>query len=200
MELEQKTLVEYFREGIQRACERQGISLQESTEFYVVNLLSEFLDIEKLFGDENGELVDDALATIFGRALEATDSIERFRLMKIVGDRSLYLAGFFPDSLRRKIIDVDYYMNLGGVAYSSVSAIADRDRARPMSGVFTELSDKFEPLVELISEVSEEAGCTSNEDLLRLYERWLHTGSERLSGRLTELGILPVSSKKGPLH
>jgi hypothetical protein len=42
--------------------------------------------------------------------------------------------------------------------------------------------------------VSERSALTSNADLLRLYERWLRTGSRRDSQLLVERGIVPNAS------
>ena len=36
-----------------------------------------------------------------------------------IGDVSLFTSGFFADSLRGKLVDVDYYVNIGGAAYNA---------------------------------------------------------------------------------
>jgi hypothetical protein len=63
--------------------------------------------------------------------------------------------------------------------------------------VFEELAAKFPALVDVLTEVSERAGLTSNADLLRLYEKWLKTGSRRSAELLASRGILPVASTAG---
>jgi len=40
--------------------------------------------------------------------------------MRTVADRSLYLTGFFADSFHRKIVDIDYYVDIGSAAYSNL--------------------------------------------------------------------------------
>ena len=62
------------------------------------------------------------------------------------------------------------------------------------STVFAELGDKFVGFVDVLSEVSERTGCSSNADLLRLYEKWLKTGSRRSGQLLVERGVVPNSS------
>jgi hypothetical protein len=49
----------------------------------------------------------------------------------------------------------------------------------------------------VLSEVSERSSCASNVDLLRLYERWLKTGSRRCGQLLLERGVMPYRSEKG---
>jgi hypothetical protein len=98
----------------------------------------------------------------------------------------LFISGFFSDSLNRRLVDVDYYIQLGEHAYAS---LARRDG--PFGDVFDELSDKFVAFVDVLSEVSEHSAMTSNAELLRLYEKWLRTKSRRSGDLLVARGIVP---------
>ena len=49
------------------------------------------------------------------RALDGGGAEQRASL-KQIGDVSLFISGFFSDSLRRKLVDVDYYVSIGGGA------------------------------------------------------------------------------------
>jgi hypothetical protein len=60
--------------------------------------------------------------------------------------------------------------------------------------VFDELSGKFAAFVDVLNEVSEQSALTSNSDLLRLYERWLRTGSRRSGDVLAARGIVPTAA------
>jgi hypothetical protein len=62
--------------------------------------------------------------------------------------------------------------------------------------VFAELADNFVRFVDVLSEVSERASLGSNVDLLRLYERWLKTGSRRSGQLLAERGVVPTLTAK----
>ena len=187
-----KNLMEFFRERIARVRRQRNIQLMEMTEFYLVNLLSEAIETKKIFLTRGTQKMDEPLALICGRALASPSENERFALLKQVGDRSLYVSGFFGESLARRAIDIDYFISMGEVAYNFVSAMADeRQPNRGLHEVFEELSKKFACLVDLISEISEATGITSDQDLLRLYERWLATKSQRLLTRLQEKGLIP---------
>ena len=107
--------------------------------------------------------------------------------MKHIGDASLFISGFFSDSLRRKIVDVDYYVQIGAVAYTALS----RREADTFSPVFAELARKFVHFVDVLSEVSERSACNSNADVLRIYERWLKTGSPSSGRLLVKRGVVP---------
>jgi hypothetical protein len=102
------------------------------------------------------------------------------------------MSGFFSDALRRTLVDVDYYISLGGYAYGSLSELDD-----PLSDAFGELAEEFPAFVDVVGEVSERCRLTSNTDLLRLYERWAQTGSRRLGDLLIERGLLPNASARG---
>ena len=102
------------------------------------------------------------------------------------------MSGFFADSFQRKLVDVDYYVSIGGTAYTLLS----RFETDTFSSVFAELGDNFVGFVDVLSEVSERASCSSNADLLRLYERWLITGSPRCGQLLVTRGVMPNASAK----
>ena len=177
-----ESVTEYFKDLVDGALARQRIRAGELTAYYVVNLLAGFLQ-------RPAEEDDEALAIRFVRALEGSGVRQRASLREI-GDASLFVSGFFSDSLRRKLVDVDYYASIGGSAYTALSRL-DADALSP---VFGELADNFVRFVDVLSEVSERTACTSNADLLRLYEKWLKTGSRRSGQLLAERGVVPNAS------
>jgi hypothetical protein len=175
--------VEYFKELVDDALAHQGVAAAELTTFYVVQLLAGFLQHQ---ADNDAER---PLALRLAEALESGAVRQRFSL-KQIGDASLFISGFFSDSLRRKLVDVDYYVHIGGVAYNRLS----RHEGETFSPVFAELAGKFIHFVDVLAEVSERSSCSSNADLLRLYERWLRTGSRRSGQLLLERGVVPNAS------
>jgi hypothetical protein len=78
---------------------------------------------------------------------------------------------------------------MGEYAYGSLSRAEDAFRE-----VFVELSRKFVGFSDVLADISERTAMTSNHDVLRMYEKWLRTGSARESQRLIERGIVPNSS------
>ena len=57
--------------------------------------------------------------------------------------------------------------------------------------MFSELAEKFSALVEVLNEIGEGSNLQSNSDLLRIYEIWLKTGSDRAYDKLQRLGLNP---------
>ena len=113
--------------------------------------------------------------------------------MKKLGDTALYVSGFFGDSFKRKIIDIDYYVEIGGCAYGS---LAVSDPSHVYSPTFGELSSRFMEYVDVLTYISQKSFVQNNEDLLRLYGRYLMTGSKLAEEQLEENGMLHASLKK----
>jgi hypothetical protein len=180
-----ESAVEYFKELVDGAVAHQGLAIQELTAFYVVQLLTSFL--QRPAPGDNAE--ETPLALRLAQALESGGPRQRAGLRQ-VGDVALFVSGFFSDSLNRKLVDVDYYVSIGGCAYNALS----RMETDTFSPVFAELGTKFVGFVDVLSEVSERTSCTSNVDLLRLYEKWLKTGSRRSGQLLVERGVVPNAS------
>jgi len=178
-----QTPVEYFKELVETSMARQHLRAADLTEYYVVNLLCEYVRPDRL--RDRG---DDAepLAFRMARALESGGSEQRTRL-RGVGDFSLFMSGFFSDSFRTRSVDVDYYKSMGEYAYTSLSRSEDEAFAE----VFGELARKFVGFMDVLADISERTTLQSTTEMLRLYEKWLRTGSPRDGQRLVERGVLP---------
>jgi hypothetical protein len=184
--LPEQTAAEYFKELVASALARQHVQAADLTEYYLVNLLCQYMRVDAASGvRDDGE----PLAVRLTRALQSGGSEQRARLRSL-GDFSLFMSGFFSDSFRRRLVDVDYYVSMGEYAYGS---LARRDEDA-FSEVFTELANKFVGFTDVLADISERTAVASHTDVLRLYEKWLRTGSERDGQRLVERGILPNTS------
>jgi hypothetical protein len=183
--LREQTPTEYFKDLVGSALARQHLQAADLTEYYLVNLLCRFIRPDA----HPGVADDEPLAVRLARALQSGGSEQRARL-RALGDFSLFMSGCFPDSFRRRTIDVDYYVSMGEYAYGSLSR-RDEDA---FCEVFAELARKFVGFTDVLADVSERAGLSSPADELRLYEKWLRTGSDRDGQRLIQRGIVPNSS------
>lgn len=181
-----ETPAEYFKSLVEVALEHQHLRVGEHTSYYLVNLLCGYL---RPGGASPAALSGEPLALRLAKALETGGEEQRARLRGL-GDVSLFVSGFFSDSLRRQVVDVDYYVSMGEYAYSALSRW-ERDA---FADTFAELAERFCSFVDVLGEVSEQSGLTSNHDLLRVYERWLRTGSRRSGQQLAERGIAPNAS------
>src|SRR3569833_2106776 len=115
----------FFLGRISEAIRFQGVDASTLTECYLVSLLSEFT---------TSPPDDEPLALKLAKAVQSPD--ERVRQLKDVGDTSLYVSGVFQDSVQRKQVDLDYYIQMGGTAYSE---LARYFRSNTHSAVFAEV-------------------------------------------------------------
>jgi hypothetical protein len=188
----EETPVEFFREQLAKAMEHQRVSTSAFTEYYLVNLLAGCVSGDNLPAPEPG-YDETPLALLYVRALH-TSRVERARLLRAMGDTALFVSGFFADSLERKLADLDYYRAMGGHAYARLS---QEERLPYGPSVFSELAGRFSEFADLLSEVSEASRLTTSHSVVRLYEKWLATGSRRAAMLLAERGISPAAGQGG---
>lgn len=183
--LREETPAEYFKELVDASLARQHLRASDLTSYYLVNLLCRFVRFDGPAAEDEGT----PLALRLARALDSAGMEQRERLRQL-GDCSLFVSGFFSDSLQRRAVDVDYYVSMGEYAYGSLSR-RDADR---MAEVFRELAAKFVGFMDVLSDISERTTVSSSTDVLRLYEKWLRTGSTRTGQQLIDKGIVPNES------
>ena len=184
----------YFRDVVTEAVSHQKLNASDETVYYLVNLLTTFTRSDQLYEQTPDGIMIRPLATMYADAVQAPSLEDRNQALKRLGDVALFIAGVFADSLNRKVVDVDYYIAMGGNAYGCLSdSVRGAFRWRGFSGVFSELADRFTDFVDVLDEVCEHAPMRSADDTVRLYELWQRTGSERVARRLQRLGVQPLA-------
>jgi hypothetical protein len=185
-------LVEFFRDAFAKALAHQHVSLDEHTSHYVVSLLALYSRTEVSHRDLRPGQRWVSLSGLLTQASAATSSAEREALLQRLGDVSLFVAGFFPHGFERRLVDMDYHIAMGGRAYGTLAAAQISGPRRTLCGVFGELARKFQGVVDAIGEIGDTARVWGPNDVLRLYELWLKTGSHRAQSLLGRLGVAPV--------
>jgi hypothetical protein len=180
-----QTPKELFRDLVQEAMEHQALDSSDLSSYYLVALLEDFVRPDRRFA-ALGMAGSEALAEIFCRAV-AEAGPRRHALLKLTGDTSLFLAGFFPESLDRAALGMDYYIRLGGCAYGTA---AGESPNATTAAVFDELAARFVQFVDVLGEVSEQCALLDDTNLLRLYQQWQETGSERAAALLRKAGVV----------
>jgi len=195
MKLSELTPLEHFHSLVMKAITDQGVTASEMAEYYLSSLLAGFIDCagQRLSREE-------PFAIRLLKAL-AADRDRKGALLKELGDSSLFLSGFFQESLRTRTVDIDYYIDVGAISYFRLADYFGRTSQREdLSQLYAELSEKFKEFVDVLTEVSERSRMSTPGDVLRLYERWLRTKSRHTEALLRELGIIPISVPIGPVH
>jgi hypothetical protein len=178
----------YFREVVSEAVRLVNIGPSEEAVSYLVALLCDFARP----GWSEERLLERPLTFRLRDAL-ATGGTERFGELRRLGDEVLYSVGFFTENLSRRGADPKYVMGLGATAYEHAAAML-RLGGRPVNGksVLDELAARFERFVRVLNEVADCQAAEQTQDpagLVRLYELWRRSGSERLAKKLQALGV-----------
>ncbi|MFZ9520942.1 MAG: hypothetical protein ACO3A4_10735 [Silvanigrellaceae bacterium] len=182
----------FFHEKVQEAQSRQGIMLSENVEFYIVNLLCDYVRVDE------GKLTDECLALMLKKALESPSG-EQIFLYKKLADTALYFSGFFQEYFNNKCFDISYYVMMGEGAYGQLSSLMRKRTASEaaMSEIYGEMASSFGTAVDIITDVSEStSGLESQRSTLSLYDAWLSTTSRKLAKDLNKRGINPVRVSK----
>ena len=152
------------------------------------------MSTDRLFPqNENGQMREEPLVLMVKEALEEPHPSLQGMLFRNIGDVSLYMGGFFQDRLVRKLVDVDYYISMGGTAYRNAAARIADEALKP---VYIELSEKFSKYLDVFLEVSHQTTPRKVTDLVQMYDLWLRTRSPRAARALHEAGILPADLGK----
>lgn len=189
------SLQEYFRQSIDDVIVGQGVDIDPHATHYVVNMMTLFSRSEHFYED-GGEIYGiRPLALMLADAADAPSPEHRNQTLKRIGDVALFVAGFFVESLRDKPVDVDYYMHMGENAYGSLSEeTRGTFHGNAFADIYRELATKFRVLIDVLNEVRGGA----EPDVVRTFEIWRKTGSQRAERLLREQGVLPIGSR--PLH
>ncbi|MES2615343.1 MAG: hypothetical protein V4591_08010 [Bdellovibrionota bacterium] len=185
---------QFFHEKIVEAQEKQNLRLTENVEFYLVNLLCDYVR------SNNSSAAEDCLALTLKKALESSYG-EKICLYKKLADDALYFSGFFQEYFNNKSFDIRYYVTMGESAYGELSSLMRGKSSynSTMSQIYKEMSKNFLSAVDILLHVSEKTSHQEDErSTLSLYDAWLNTNSAKLQKELFERGINPlkVSTQK----
>jgi len=188
------SLGDYFRAPVIEAIRGKEVTASPATESYIVQLLSDFAKPTQ----ESSSPLSQSVTFLLRDAMNASGQ-ERFKLLQSLGDGVLYSMGFFSDTLRR--VDRSYVAQVGASAYGHAARMLRTGQGHAGGpDVLDELATKFECFVDVLRYVSDwvvAKGARDEEDLLRLYERWLKSGSEVLKNELGQRGLLPLANPGG---
>lgn len=183
----------FFRTLLTDAIQKRGCEPTDATELYLAGLLADYARPQAL----NEQALSRPLTLLLDEAQKAV-GVERFERLRTLGDGVLYVSGFFGDHLETRGVELSYVAMLGASAYEGAAQMLRSAHASPGESapdVFAELAGQFETFVDLLREVANVVlarSANSDRALIKMYERWLRTGSGALAQALTEQGMAPT--------
>lgn len=175
-------LFDFFHKDVRSAKRDLGAHLSEDSTLYLSQLLA-----ERARADRPAP-VEATLAELHGRAAGCPPS-DQAQVYRELGDRSLYIAGYFRDHLGQAMVGADYYAAMGSSAYLRVHQVLARFFSGAMASVFHELGEQFQTCIVILDHIR----CTheAHPDLLdRWLRAWVEDGDLQAASRLRERGLL----------
>ena len=191
-------LQSFFHHLVDEAVRTQNCAATEAAEYYLAGLLADYAKPERL----EATSLERPLTLLLDEALHAAGR-ERFERLRSLGDGVLYTSGFFADHLSTRGVELRYVRTLGARAYDGAATML-RQTSGDGTGapdVFRELADNFAMFAEIVSRVADvlqaNSAHNSNRQVVRLYERWVKTGSAPLAVALAGRGLTPQRGHGG---
>lgn len=177
-------LKQFFGDLLLEAADRSKADVSPLALNYVASVLVQFHETARLFMQKGVKLP--VLSDMLSEALEA-DLYRRVTLLRQLGDTSLMVSGYFPEAVRRRTMNLSYYYQMGGTAYSRLSDLTESEN------VFDELSGGFVRLAELISEVSASLKV-DHLSISQLLDFYANSRSETALKKLRDVGVVPIKA------
>ena len=156
----------FFRDKVLDAQNRQGIQLSENVEFYIVNLLCDYLRVD------DTRMSDECLALILKKALESSPGEQIFLYKKLADTEGAYDQ--LAHLMKKRTASEAALSEIYGEMASSFGTAVD---------IITDVSENT-------------TGFESHRSTLSLYDAWLSTSSKKLARDLNKRGINPVRVSK----
>ena len=146
MPLVECSLQDYFLKELDQAAPRSD-SLSLNVRSYLANMMCYYMSSDRFFVKKSGEsrFSEVILLDLYKKSQNARGTEEKLHLFKKIGDFSLYFSGFFRSRVKKKIVPVSYYEQIGQTAYHLVGQALGSS-----SNVFTELAFQFKNLSQIL--------------------------------------------------
>jgi hypothetical protein len=186
----------FFQEVVEDAIKSRRVEATGGATNYLVGLLADYAHPDR----RAGETLARPLAFLLDEALHTPEPAERFERLRTLGDGVLYSCGFFGDHFEARGLDQRYLFGIGTAAYGTAGSMLHAAADDDPCDLFRELAAKFGIFVDVLTDVADSTvamGAGTPQSLLKVYERWLKTGSDTLAQALSTHGLVPVRGPKG---
>ncbi len=158
---------EFFNELIERIAIDNSISISDALKFYLVSLLSDNMNPDNLLKkSDKHPYAGQPLSIIFNQAQMELENKKR-QMLKYVGDYTLYVGGYFSDSLKKGIVNYSYYVSMGEDAFNHLSSIS---KQRHVADLYNDIFKNFVELLLLLKEAGS-LTRTSETELLNIKKK-----------------------------
>ena len=181
----EENLFDFFHEAVGGAVSDCGSTVSEDGVYYLSNLL-----VERGRTPETTQPQTLVELQIQAQNQGGAGAVQAWREL---GDRALYVSGFFRASLTRKNVSTDYYLSMGAAAYDQLAGVMRWTGAGGgFETIYEELAEQFEYCSSILQRVRDRVRAHSNADILKLYEQWTVNPDPVIAQQLSDLGVIPM--------
>ncbi|MBI4149930.1 hypothetical protein HY488_00845 [Candidatus Woesearchaeota archaeon] len=164
-------LADFFSTELRYSMDNQRITASPQTEAYLAGVLVRFVERDVLHDGAEGRAAHKLLAELYAeaRASQGTQQCVRYRDL---GDLALFMAGFFPQRVRRSIVGETYYTDMGRGAYARVASfMLMRLDGGQTAHLYDEIAEGFPQFRNVFEEVADRVQIDGDKSLVRLCQR-----------------------------
>ncbi len=135
-------------ESLKNSFAKHKVKVSEEADFYVYNLLTEYLTSPKFKTVSGLWNSDKPLALMVKEAFDAPTMSEQLWRFVAIGDHSFFIASFLEGHVNKKFANKGYCLGIGSNSYLQAGGLCLLSEKK-FSGMYYELGSKFTDLVEV---------------------------------------------------
>ena len=186
-----KNVKELFFNLILEFEKKLNIHLSEYSKLYLMKLLEELAAGSNYLINIVKE--DKTLAETLLEAVHQT-IFEKIRNLKALGDLCLLFGGLYPEYMTKKLVDIDYFINIGKHSYNLISDTYKNNTSKyDLYMLYSKLTEEYLKLINILTEISDELSFLDRDNLYKSFKRWEKTGIKKYSEVIKSNNIIPIN-------
>ncbi len=186
-----KNVKELFFDLIIEFEKKLKIHLSEYSKIYLMKLLEELAEGNNYLNNiikEDKPLIETLLEAVH------QNIFEKIRNLKALGDLCLLFGGLYPDYMTRKLVDIDYFINIGKNSYNLISDTYKNYTTKyDLYMLYSKLTQEYLKLINILTEISDELSFLDRDNLYKSLKRWERTGIKKYSEFIKSNNIIPIN-------
>lgn len=180
----------YFFDGLNSLNKKSLCPVPESVIYYSSDVLDKFALSHNFFEISEGKVREKILGMKLLEASQLTREEQR-KAYKEVGDMALLVCGYFVESTQKKLVDAQYYAQLGKMAYGHLNSVTPTFLDIPC--FYGMIATCFESLTTLMSLLASQSRTGFEQNLIFQKVMSDQTVSEK---EMLVSGMIPAPTRK----
>lgn len=180
----------YFFDGLNSLNKKSLCPVPESVIYYSSDVLDKFALSQDFFEVSEGKVREKILGMKLLEASQLTREEQR-KVYKEVGDMALLVCGYFVESTQKKLVDSQYYAQLGKMAYGHLNSVTPSFLDIPC--FYGMIATCFESLTTLMSMLASQSRTGFEHNLI--FQKVMQDQSVSEKEMLVS-GMIPTPTRK----